>query len=193
MLTPADIDAKQFTSTRIKGGYVQSEVDDFLDSVAEAYKAVQVELADALNRVGQLERRNRSLAENPTSPMRPVPAVTSESPFGAAEKVLVLAQETADKHVADAQAQADEIVRQASGKGVRAIEEADQAAAQIVADARAEAERIKNDGYADKAARFAAIEAQHQQVQAAYEELKKSGQGIERALRDALSNVEGRI
>lgn len=33
MLTPADIDSKQFATTRLREGYDQDEVDTFLDQV----------------------------------------------------------------------------------------------------------------------------------------------------------------
>jgi DivIVA domain-containing protein len=40
MILPADINRKQFGSTRLKEGYDQNEVDEFLDRVEEDYSSV---------------------------------------------------------------------------------------------------------------------------------------------------------
>ena len=41
MLTPADINSKQFATTRLKEGYDQVDVDDFLDRVQADYEQLQ--------------------------------------------------------------------------------------------------------------------------------------------------------
>lgn len=44
MLTPADVQAKRFTETRLRRGYDEMEVDEFLDEVAMALAALTEEI-----------------------------------------------------------------------------------------------------------------------------------------------------
>jgi len=44
MLTPADVQAKRFAETRLRRGYDELEVDDFLDEVAATLAALAEEI-----------------------------------------------------------------------------------------------------------------------------------------------------
>lgn len=189
MLSPADIDKKQFTATRFKEGYDQEEVDAFLDQASAALKETQARLAAAQDRLTVLERQAKS--EAPTQVFTAVPATPS------AEGLLRMAQETADKHVADAkakaeqkvaeaQAKADDVVRQAGGKAARTVAEADEAAKKMVDEATAKAERIINDGYAEQRQKLDALSAQRDQMTVAVTGLTQQGDQIRNAIQQAL-------
>lgn len=129
MLTPADIEHKQFTTTRLSQGYDQDEVDDFLDSAAAA-------LADALNRASAAEAEastvksrlalvQRQLDTYGSIPTQSVPVVTSllatpQEPVADAvtgvSRILAIAQQAADQQLAEANAKAAGLVSEATGK-----------------------------------------------------------------------------
>ena len=176
MLDPRDIDNKQFTTTRLKEGYDQTEVDDFLDRVAADYKQLQQELAKALAENEVLRRRP---SEAPTTVMS---TVTPPAPSALAEKLLAAAEVAAKQHEDEAKAEADRIIREAGGKGARIVEEAQEAA-----------ERIKSEGLAEKYRRNEELDRKHTDTARAVAELKDSGDKIQRALNDALNSVKGRL
>ena len=105
-MIPADIDKKEFKTTRVKEGYDQDEVDNFLDAVAVEWEAAETALTQ---KDAEITRLKRELAEaqriadayDVTQPI-PVPPA-SES----AARILEFAQRTADDVMADAKAQAD--------------------------------------------------------------------------------------
>jgi DivIVA domain-containing protein len=179
MLTPADIDKIQFSTTRLKEGYDQNEVDAFLDRLSVDYARGCADLARAEQEITRLRSQISRLTEAPT-------AVAATTPVATADRLLRVAEQTAEQHVAEARAEADEIVRRAGGQGARAIEEAQAAADQMVRDAKEQAEQIINDGYAEKAQRFGDLEARHQQVQSALRQLEEQGKKTREALNYAL-------
>lgn len=121
MLTPADIDKKQFTTTRIKEGYDQAEVDEFLDRVVVDYARTVELLRDANGRAERLKTALEATSDAPTQML----------PTTGAERILVAAQRTAELVEAEAREEADRIVREAGGKAAQVIEEADEAARKI--------------------------------------------------------------
>ncbi len=52
MLTPADVQARQFTETRFLRGYDELEVDEFLDEVAATLTALLAEIERLRARAG---------------------------------------------------------------------------------------------------------------------------------------------
>lgn len=179
MFTPADIENKRFTTTRLKEGYDQDEVDAFLDGCGEALGDLQRKLADAEQRVKVLQAQNQRLTEAPTSVQAPA------SPSAVAEKLIAAAEVAAKQHEAEAREKADEAVRDAAAKAARMVEQATDAAKKIEQTAKDEAERIKNDGYAEKYRKFEELERKTQQKQTALNELENKG----RSLRDSLSQA----
>ncbi len=172
MLSPHDINAKQFTAVRLREGYAQDEVDAFLDEVAD-------QLQVTLTRLGKVEQElaayKRASDERPTSV---IPVVT-QAPAPTVEGILKLAQETADKHVAEAKASAGGI------KGTAMAE-----AARIVAAAEDEAGKIRAEGVADKQAALDDLEARHGQASAALSQLTAEGARVRQQLTDALSRFD---
>ncbi|MFD4474717.1 DivIVA domain-containing protein [Streptomyces sp. NPDC058471] len=109
MITPADINRKQFTVTRIRGGYDQDEVDNFLDRVEVDYTALLNDRAHVVMEVEAL--RNR-----PTSPPDAVTAVVPPTPSASAERLLGAAQRTADQVVEEARVEAEKVLAAARGE-----------------------------------------------------------------------------
>jgi len=139
-LAPEDIKNKQFTTTRGFGeGYVETEVDDFLDEVYEEFSRLVGALTDAPAPggdgnglpAGTSQPARSAEAAGSTQPgatATPVqPAVSgqqpratgadptpggavAQTPIEAATGILALAQRTAEDHIAVAQAEADQIL-----------------------------------------------------------------------------------
>ena len=157
-LTPADVRNKQFSTTRLRPGYDEEEVDAFLDEVEveldrliQENEELRAKLAESL-RGGKVPMSALSspLAD-PTpemmapEPPRPEPERRPEPPMmgmppaednmDTAARVLALAQQTADQAIADARREADETLG-------RARREADD----ILGKARRQAEQITSAG-----------------------------------------------
>lgn len=132
MLEPRDIEAKQFTTTRLAAGYDQGEVDAFLDRVLSDYRYMHERLSAA-------EAENRKLrAETVSSTAETV--VLPQSPSPALERLIALAEEEARKIKAQAAWEASKTQADAAVEADRLREEAREAGAQehasIVADAQ---------------------------------------------------------
>lgn len=172
MLIPADIEHKQFSTTRIKEGYVQEEVDDFLDRVGEAYQ-VSYQAAARLERENAQLRRQLDLAraDAPTTTLPPV----AEPPSVVAQKLLEAAEQAAQGHEADARAKADGIVRDAGGEASRLIEEAKDAA-----------DRIKSEGLSEKYRLVDELQKKIESGERAYAEIKAKADQVRRVAAEAL-------
>ena len=132
-LMPDDIKNKQFTTTRGFGeGYVETEVDDFLDEVYEEFTRLLAAQSDgqsaggpnSASRAATSTQIRPAVTAAPTQPAisgedtdaaEPIsgPAAPAQSPIEAATGILALAQRTADEHVAAAQAEADQVLAEA--------------------------------------------------------------------------------
>ncbi|MGW2206744.1 DivIVA domain-containing protein [Streptomyces sp. NPDC001774] len=122
MYTPDDIDQRQFATTRLKEGYDQEEVDHFLDGVAADYRAY-------LRTVAELEAKLRHAEEPVTQVLPATPSLQS------IERLLVVAQQTADQTVADAQVEAESVRAAAQADAERMVTDAQARADQLVAEA----------------------------------------------------------
>ena len=152
-LTPEDVANKQFTSTRLKPGYDETEVDEFLDEVEAELTRLYRE-NDELR--SKLTTAQRQLAEGggeaattiqaappvpvqaPTPPPPPpAPAPVAQAPSGGnvsetATGILALAQRTADEHVSEARTQADRIIGEARTRADQLKREADDKHRQMI-------------------------------------------------------------
>jgi DivIVA domain-containing protein len=158
-LTPEDVANKQFTSTRLKPGYDETEVDEFLDEVeaelTRLYRendelrtkltTAQRQLADAGDGIGATTQQVAPPAPAPQPtpeptpappPPPPVPAPVAQAPTGTpsetATGILALAQRTADEHVAEARTQADRIIGEARTRADQLKREADDKHRQMI-------------------------------------------------------------
>ena len=147
-LTPADVRNKQFSTTRLRPGYDEKEVDAFLDEVeAELDRLIQ-ENEELRAKLAELLRGGKSAVPSLNSPLsdpkpemvapermeperrQPEPVMMGGMPhiednMDTAARVLSLAQQTADQAIADARREADEVLTKARRQ-----------AEQIIGDAR---------------------------------------------------------
>jgi DivIVA domain-containing protein len=165
-LTPADVRNKQFSTTRLRPGYDEEEVDAFLDEVeAELDRLIQeneelrAKLAEVL-RGGKVPALNAAHAEAPADlmpeplrrepePLPPQPVMMPTRPvednMDTAARVLALAQQTADQAIADARREADETLGRARREADDILTKARRQSEQITSDARARAESLERD------------------------------------------------
>jgi len=166
-LTPADVRNKQFSTTRLRPGYDEEEVDAFLDEVEveldrliQENEELRAKLAECLrggkSAVSALssplaEPEPEMLAPEPMMPepeRRPEPArmgMPAEDNMDTAARVLALAQQTADQAIADARREADETMGRARREADDVLTKARRQAEQITGDARARAEALERD------------------------------------------------
>ncbi|MHB1593476.1 MAG: DivIVA domain-containing protein [Streptosporangiaceae bacterium] len=166
-LTPADVRNKQFSTTRLRPGYDEEEVDAFLDEVeAELDRLIQenedlraklVEVHRGGGKMGQPhmdgqnlmpgEQSMRSEVERRPEPMTEVsaPMKSTEDNMDTAARVLALAQQTADQAIAHARREADETLSRARREADDLLTKARRQSEQITSDARARAESLERD------------------------------------------------
>jgi DivIVA domain-containing protein len=169
-LTPADVRNKQFSTTRLRPGYDEEEVDAFLDEVeAELDRLIQeneelrAKLAECLR--GKVPAMAAPIVEpkpdvpSIPEPMKPEPpkpepepmlglgmgAPSGEDNMDTAARVLALAQQTADQAIADARREADETLGRARREAEEILGKARRQADQIVSEARSRAEGLDRD------------------------------------------------
>ncbi len=171
-LTPADVRNKQFSTTRLRPGYDEEEVDAFLDEVeAELDRLIQdneelrTKLAEVLRGGGGASKAPATLNASHIEPAaelmtaepnrieperRPEPVMMSsrksaEDNTEMAHRVLALAQQTADQAIADARREADETLGRARREADDLLTKARRQSEQITSDARARAESLERD------------------------------------------------
>jgi DivIVA domain-containing protein len=174
-LTPADVRNKQFSTTRLRPGYDEEEVDAFLDEVeAELDRLIQeneelrAKLAEVLRGGKMNAPMNSPHMDGPDlmqpEPMRMEPERRPERPerqersepmsmmkssaednMDTAARVLALAQQTADQAIADARREADETLSRARREADDLLTKARRQSEQVMSDARARAESLERD------------------------------------------------
>jgi DivIVA domain-containing protein len=167
-LTPADVRNKQFSTTRLRPGYDEEEVDAFLDEVeAELDRLIQeneelrAKLAEVLRGGKMAGPLNSPHMDGPdlipSEPLRveperrpePMPMApmksSAEDNMDTAARVLALAQQTADQAIADARREADETLSRARREADDLLTKARRQSEQITSDARARAESLERD------------------------------------------------
>ena len=166
-LTPADVRNKQFSTTRLRPGYDEEEVDAFLDEIeAELDRLIQEneelrsKLAEVLRGGGTPAMALSSPLSDPRSDLflpapplleperRPAPATAGRPSEGSTEsmaRMLSLAQQTADQAVADARREAGETLDKARLEADEVLANARRQAEQITGDAQAHAQGLERD------------------------------------------------
>lgn len=148
-ITPADIENMTFSQAgKHEEGYKTDEVDVFLDQLASEVDAMLQKIADLKGRLTKSEQQVAAaqaqiaqLKEQGSAPVvTEVAAPASDGAITASERqisqVLIVAQQSADKLVADARANADnirneadqkarEVIRQALGEKQKELDEID--------------------------------------------------------------------
>ena len=168
-LTPADVRNKQFSTTRLRPGYDEEEVDAFLDEVEVELDRLIQENEELRAKLAECMRGGKTAVSALNSPLtdhepdlmapepmmpeperRPEPAMMSMAPppednMDTAARVLALAQQTADQAIADARREADETLGHARREADDILGKARRQAEQITSDARARAESLERD------------------------------------------------
>jgi cell division initiation protein len=134
----------------VRKGYDPEQVRSFLSQLSRGVEELQ-------NRALQAEAKSRLTAVAPQQPAAGMDQVN---------KVLVMAQRTADATVAEAQQEAEGIRREASERAESSIAEAKAQGAQIIAAAQQEAAREGEVTRARLAAEVDALEARRQALSA---------------------------
>jgi DivIVA domain-containing protein len=168
-LTPADVRNKQFSTTRLRPGYDEEEVDAFLDEVEAELDRLLQENEELRSKLAEFMRGGKAPAPALGSPLpdhqpelmapeppRPEPerrqpepvmmgVAPAEDNMDTAARVLALAQQTADQAIADARREADETLGRARREADDILNKARRQAEQITGDARARAESLERD------------------------------------------------
>src|SRR6202050_5655367 len=167
-LTPADVRNKQFSTTRLRPGYDEEEVDAFLDEVEAELDRLLQENEELRAQLAEFMRGGKAAAPALSSPFpeaqpelmapepqrqeperRPEPVMMGMPPvednMDTAARVLALAQQTADQAIADARREADETLGRARREADDILGKARRQAEQITSDARARAESLERD------------------------------------------------
>jgi DivIVA domain-containing protein len=214
-LTPADVRNKQFSTTRLRPGYDEEEVDAFLDEVeAELDRLIQeneelrAKLAESL-RGGKssVPALSSPLAETkmdmmPPEPQRPEPPQRQPEPvmmgsmqpvednMDTAARVLSLAQQTADQAIADARREADETLGRARREADEVLTKARRQAEQITGDARARAESLERDAQERHRQAMGSLVQQREELERRVDDLR----AFEREYRSRLkAYLEGQL
>jgi DivIVA domain-containing protein len=216
-LTPADVRNKQFSTTRLRPGYDEEEVDAFLDEVeAELDRLIQeneelrAKLAEVLRGGGKpamalssplSDPRPDTMAPEPPTmveqqPMRrPEPMMMdrqyhAEDNMDTAARVLSLAQQTADQAIADARREADETLGRARREADEVLTKARRQAEQITGDARARAESLERDAQERHRQAMGSLVTQREELERRVDDLR----AFEREYRSRLkAYLEGQL
>src|ERR1700687_1106168 len=168
-LTPADVRNKQFSTTRLRPGYDEEEVDAFLDEVeAELDRLIQ-ENEELRAKLAEVLRGGKSAVSALSSPLsdpksdmmapeprmeperrQPEPVMMGGMPhiednMDTAARVLSRAQQTPAQPIAAARREADETLGRARREADEVLTKARRQAEQITGDARARAESLERD------------------------------------------------
>ena len=217
-LTPADVRNKQFSTTRLRPGYDEEEVDAFLDEVeAELDRLIQEneelrsKLAEVLRGGGKpamalssplSDPRPDTMAPEPMeqqSMRRPEPMMMEQPPprpyqaednMDTAARVLSLAQQTADQAIADARREADETLGRARREADEVLTKARRQAEQITGDARARAESLERDAQERHRQAMGSLVTQREELERRVDDLR----AFEREYRSRLkAYLEGQL
>jgi len=163
-LTPADVRNKQFSTTRLRPGYDEEEVDAFLDEVEAALDELIQDNEELRAKLAEVLRGKPPVSLTPQAEVpemmqpepirhepepRPEPVSLARRPaednMDTAARVLALAQQTADQAIADARREADETLGRARREADDILTKARRQAEQVTSDARARAESLERD------------------------------------------------
>jgi DivIVA domain-containing protein len=209
-LTPADVRNKQFSTTRLRPGYDEEEVDAFLDEVEVELDRLIQENEELRAKLAECLRGGKSAVSALSSPLaepelmapepmmpeperRPEPAMMSmpaEDNMDTAARVLALAQQTADQAIADARREADETLGRARREADEILGKARRQAEQITSDARARAESLERDAQERHRQAMGSLVQQREELERRVDDLR----AFEREYRSRLkAYLEGQL
>ena len=210
-LTPADVRNKQFSTTRLRPGYDEEEVDAFLDEVESELDRLIQENEELRAKLAECLRGGKSAVPALSSPLsdpkteimepeqqrRPEPVMMGgmqsshiEENMDTAARVLSLAQQTADQAIADARREADETLGRARREADEVHTKARRQAEQITGDARARAESLERDAQERHRQAMGSLVQQREELERRVDDLR----AFEREYRSRLkAYLEGQL
>jgi DivIVA domain-containing protein len=211
-LTPADVRNKQFSTTRLRPGYDEEEVDAFLDEVEVELDRLIQENEELRAKLAECLRGGKSAVSALSSPLAepepemmapepmlheppermPEPArmMPAEDNMDTAARVLALAQQTADQAIADARREADETLGRARREADEILGKARRQAEQITSDARARAESLERDAQERHRQAMGSLVQQREELERRVDDLR----AFEREYRSRLkAYLEGQL
>ena len=214
-LTPADVRNKQFSTTRLRPGYDEEEVDAFLNEVESELDRLIQENEELRAKLAESLRGGKSsvpalsspLAESKMDMMQPEPPrpeperrqpepvmmgsmAPAEDNMDTAARVLSLAQQTADQAIADARREADETLGRARREADEVLTKARRQAEQITGDARARAESLERDAQERHRQAMGSLVQQREELERRVDDLR----AFEREYRSRLkAYLEGQL
>jgi DivIVA domain-containing protein len=210
-LTPADVRNKQFSTTRLRPGYDEEEVDAFLDEVEVELDRLIQENEELRSKLAECLRGGKTAVSALSSPLadpepemlapepmlqeperRPEPtiSVSTQDNMDTAARVLALAQQTADQAIADARREADETLGRARHEADDILGKARRQAEQITGDARARAESLERDAQERHRQAMGSLVQQREELERRVDDLR----AFEREYRSRLkAYLEGQL
>ena len=214
-LTPADVRNKQFSTTRLRPGYDEEEVDAFLDEVEGELDRLLQENEELRAKLAECLRGGKSAVPALSSPLsdpkpdlmaetrveqqperrQPEPVMMGGMPhiednMDTAARVLSLAQQTADQAIADARREADETLGRARREADDVLTKARRQAEQITGDARARAEALERDAQERHRQAMGSLVQQREELERRVDDLR----AFEREYRSRLkAYLEGQL
>src|SRR6202522_2782262 len=213
-LTPADVRNKQFSTTRLRPGYDEEEVDAFLDEVETELDRLIGENEELRAKLAECLRGGKSAVPALSSPLsdpkpdmmapeprmeqerrQPEPMMMGGMPhiednMDTAARVLSLAQQTADQAIADARREADETLGRARREADEVLTKARRQAEQITGDARARAESLERDAQERHRQAMGSLVQQREELERRVDDLR----AFEREYRSRLkAYLEGQL
>jgi len=213
-LTPADVRNKQFSTTRLRPGYDEEEVDAFLDEVETELDRLIGENEELRAKLAECLRGGKSAVPALSSPLsdpkpdmmapeprmeqerrQPEPMMMGGMPhiednMDTAARVLSLAQQTADQAIADARREADETLGRARREADEVLTKARRQAEQITGDARARADSLERDAQERHRQAMGSLVQQREELERRVDDLR----AFEREYRSRLkAYLEGQL
>lgn len=179
-LDPREIENVKFSTTRLREGYEQEEVDAFLDRVAASLTAALDDARLAGEECRKLRARVETLERPQGSP---------ESPGVAAERLLTFAQQTADDVVEQARGQAAELKEEAEVVYRGRVRDAELESAALITDATEKAGSISDDAERKAHERRRQAEASAYKAEEALRELAEVKERTVAQLREQLDKL----
>lgn len=178
MLTPADIEGKQFSTTRLREGYDPDEVDTFLDRVvAQIRQETANSDSQGVSLRAEIKRLKAALDE---AALRAAPPADPDAPsLDSIKTILVAAQKTAEQCIADGNAQSGRTIAEATANAQRSLGEA-----------RAEAQRIVGEAHVERQAEIDRLTAQIAELKTSTAEMTAVRQNYQRWMKSCLESME---
>lgn len=167
-LTPQDIHEQKFHQQL--RGYDQSEVDDFLERVADRVAELMQAVDEAQAPAEPGADTSEMAAVVPAAAPAPDPAVHEQAEL--IQRTLLTAQKTADDLVAQAEARASDLSGDAETRSSQMVEDARQQAAELLTESEREANELLEAARRESSTTRETAASEREQVQRAIAELQ---------------------